>query len=249
MSGRARVELERPRDLGELLGESLSAYFRNFRTLFTVGLAVVAPVELIVAGFGLGRLTAGWDADLSTGAQLVELAVSYVVIAPLVTAMTVEILKQDAGGRRPRAWPAIVVGLEQFRPLFFTLVLAALGITLGFVAFLVPGVYLAVRWTFATQAVLFEDLRNVAALQRSGKLVTGSWWRVLGIGVVAFLVAGIATAVIGVPFGVAASATDSAAITLAGTILAESLTGPFLAAMLTLLYFDLRARSRLSARA
>jgi hypothetical protein len=249
VSERTTLELERPRDLGELVGTSLTVYFRNFRALVTVGLAVVVPVELIVTGFGLGRLTAGWDADYGVAAQLVEVLVGYVVIAPLVTAMTVEILKGDAAAQKPRTWPAIVAGLEQFSPLFFTLLIAALGIAAGLAIFILPGIYLAVRWTFASQAVLFDRARNMAALERSGSLVSGSWLRVLGVLLVAFLLAGVVTAIVGVPFGVAANAADSSAITLAGTIIAESLTSPFVALIMTLLYFDLRARTRETATA
>ena len=45
----------------------------------------------------------------------------------------------------PSAGQALVSGFEAFTPLFFAVLLAAIGIALGFLLLIVPGIYLAVR--------------------------------------------------------------------------------------------------------
>jgi multisubunit Na+/H+ antiporter MnhC subunit len=135
-----------------------------------------------------------------------------------------------------------VVSFEAFTPLFGAVVLAALGIALGFLALVVPGVYLAVRWYFVPQTVVIENARGPAALTRSGQTVQGFWWRTFGL----VLLANVAVAIPGFlllsPFSAIAASTDRAVWALVGTILATSVTTPFVALYSTLLYYDLLAR-------
>jgi Membrane domain of glycerophosphoryl diester phosphodiesterase len=244
-----QVELERPRNAGELLGDSLGIYFRNFLLLVGGAAVVVVPIELILLGFGLKQFTADPDASLSSGAQVMDVLVMYAVVAPLVTAIVVGLLRSLGAGQRPRFGATVVSALEAFTPLFITLVIAAAGISIGLIVFIVPGIYLAVRWTFAAQAVLLDKVRGAAALQRSSELTTGHWWRVFGVLLLAGLVAVVVTAVVGLPFELGARSADSGALRLGGLILVRTLTTPFLALMVTLLYFDLRARRGVAAAA
>jgi len=247
VSEREPLDLNRPRSAGELLGDSLGIYFRNFLMLVGAAATVVVPIELILVGFGLKQFTADPDAALSSGAQVMDVLVMYAVVAPLVTAIAVALLKGLGNGQRPRFGPTVVGALEAFTPLFITLLIAAAGISIGLILFIVPGVYLAVRWTFASQAVLLDRVRGAQALQRSGELTTGNWWRVFGVLLLAGLVAVIATAAVGLPFELLAHSADSGALRLTGLIIVRTLTTPFLAVMITLLYFDLRARRGVAA--
>ena len=113
--------------------------------------------------------------------------------------------------------------------------------------FILPGIYLAVRWYFVPQAVVVDGRRSTGALERSAELVRGQWWRVFGVVILTILAAGIPATVIEVPFRVAASSADSSAVDLIGQIVAAAITAPFEALMLTLLYFDLLARRNLPA--
>jgi hypothetical protein len=236
------LELGKPRNAGELLGDSLRIYFRHFFPIVGAAAVVVVPVELIMLGFGLQQFTADPNEALSSGAQILDVLVLYAVVAPLVTAIAVEMLKSLGAGRRPRLWPSVIAAFEAFSPLFFTLLIAAAGIAIGFVALIIPGIYLGVRWTFATQAVLLDRVRNVDALRRSAELTTGAWWRVFGLLLLAILVVTVATATIGLPFELGAESADSGALRTAGLVVVRTLTAPFFTLMATLLYFDLRAR-------
>jgi hypothetical protein len=242
-----RLDLLRPRDIGALFRDSLNSYFRYFLPFVAIGAAVVVPVELVVSGIGLGQLGGGYEKS-TTGAELgVTLAENYLLVGPLITAMVIHALLAVADGRRPRTGPAIMSGLEAFRPIFVAVIIGAAGVILGFVAFILPGIYLAVRWYFAPQAVVVDGRRGVAALERSAELVTGSWWRVFGVVLFVILATGIAGTAVQAPFTVLAKSADSSAIWLGGTMIATTLTAPFEALMLTLLYFDLLARRQLPA--
>jgi hypothetical protein len=242
-----RLDLLRPRDVGSLFRDSLNAYFRHFVPFVLIGAAVVVPVLLVVSGIGLGQLSGGYR---STGSQA-DLAVvgaeTYLLIGPLTTAMVIHALLAVADGRRPQVGAAITSGLEAFRPIFLAVLISAAGVLLGLIAFILPGIWLGVRWFFAPQAVVVDGRRSVGALERSAELVSGQWWRVLGVIVFVVIAAGIPGTVIEVPFNLLANSADSSAIALVGQMVASAITAPFQALMLTLLYFDLLARRSLPA--
>jgi hypothetical protein len=242
-----RLDLLRPRDVGELFRDSVGAYFRHFVPFVLIGAAVVVPVELVVSGIGLGQLSGGYSSTGTQGGLAVLVAETYLLIGPLITAMVIHALLAVADGRRPRTGTAITSGLEAFRPIFLAVVISAAGVVLGLIFFILPGIYLAVRWYFVPQAVVVDGRRSTGALERSAELVRGQWWRVFGVVILTILAAGIPATVIEVPFRVAASSADSSAIDLIGQIIAAAITAPFEALMLTLLYFDLLARRNLPA--
>jgi hypothetical protein len=168
-------------------------------------------------------------------------------VAPLITAICVFALRSVAAGDPPRASEALVKGFELFTPLFFAVLLAALGIALGLLL-IVPGIYLFVRWYFVPQAVVLEGTRGAGALRASGRLIEGSWWRTFALIVLVNVAALLAAVVIGAPFTAAADSSDRAIWSLFGQIVAGVITQPFAALFSTLLYFDLRERRRQALR-
>jgi hypothetical protein len=240
------ISLEQPRDLGALLRDSLNVYLRHFWTFVALGALVVVPAELIVSGIGLEQLTSDYDSAPRFAELAIPAAVSYLVVAPLVTAICVHALRSVAAGGSPGARAAIVQGFDSFAPIFLAVLLAALGIAVGLLL-IVPGIYLFVRWYFVPQTVVIEGARDAGALRASGRLVTGAWWRTFGMVLLVNLVALLVAAVLGFPFTAAADGTDRAVWALAGQILAASVTQPFAALFSTLLYFDLRERQRTAA--
>ena len=235
------IELERPRDAGALLRDSLVVYLGHFWTFLALGALVVIPSELIVNGVGLNQLTARYDSSPTFAEAAIPAVVSYLVVAPLITAICVYALRSIAAGGSPGAREAIVKGFEQFSPIFFAVLLAALGILLGAVL-IVPGIYLFVRWYFVPQTVVLQGTHGPAALSRSAGLVQGLWWRTLGLIVLVNLLALLVVVVLGAPFTAAADRADRAVWALVGEIVASSVVQPFGALFSTFLYFDLRAR-------
>jgi hypothetical protein len=138
------IELERPRDTGALLRDSLVVYVRHFWTFLALGALVVVPSEFVVSGIGLDQLSSGYDSTPTVAEAAIPAAVAYLVVAPLITAICVYALQSVADGGTPGARDAIVKGFESFSPIFFAVLLAALGTLLGAIL-IVPGIYLFVR--------------------------------------------------------------------------------------------------------
>ena len=237
------IELERPRDVGALLRDSLTVYLRHFGTFLALGALVVVPSELIVSGVGLEQLSSDYDSTPSFAEAAIPAAVSYLVVGPLITAICIHALRSVAGGGSPGAREAIVNGFESFSPIFFAVLLAALGILLGAIL-IIPGIYLFVRWYFVPQAVVLEHTQRAGALRASSRLVEGAWWRTFGLVVLVNVATVLVAVVLAAPFSAAASASDRAIWGLVGQVVAGVVVQPFAALYSTLLYYDLRERKR-----
>jgi len=236
-------ELRQQRDVGALFRDSLAVFGRHFWLFIAVSAVVVIPAELIVEGIGLEMLTSSYDDSPSLAEAAVPTVVEFLVVTPIIAAICIYALHHIAGGERPRAGQVLIAGFEAFTPLFAAVVLAAAGIALGFVALIVPGVYLAVRWYFVPQAVVIEGARGTQALSRSGLLVTGFWWRTFGLVLLANVAIAIPGFVLLAPFTAIAESTDRAVWELVGTAITTAITTPFVALYSTLLYYDLVARA------
>jgi len=237
-----RLELARPRELSDLLGDAIKLYFRNFATLFALALAIVAPVQLIVVGVGMEELTVSYRESADTAELLIPTAVSFLVIAPLIAAATIHVLQELAAGNKPRATNALQVGLDLFAPVFLAVLLAGFAIAAGLALLIVPGIYIAVRLLFVPQAVVVDNARGPDALRLSWNLAQSFWWRIFGVILLANLIAFLPGLLIVSPLEALAESADRQWISLAGMILTETLTAPFVALVSTLLFFDMRAR-------
>jgi hypothetical protein len=237
------------RDVGSLFRDSFAIY-RSHPWLFVLLSAVViVPVGLVVDGIGMGSLTGEYDSSPETGDTVVrgvvQFFVEFLVVTPIVTAICIHALHAISGGERPSPGGVLVAGFEAFTPMFGAVLLAAIGVALGLAALILPGVFLLVRWYFVPQTVVVDGARGPAALSRSGDLVEGYWWRTLGLVLLVNIAAAIPGILILAPFNSIADSSGDAVWALVGSVVATSVTTPFVALFSTLLYYDLRARKAL----
>ena len=111
-------------------------------------------------------------------------------------------------------------------------------------------VYVYVRLSVASPAVVMEGVGVVTSLTRSWALVRRSWWRVLGILILSAIITSLLTTVVTVPITLIATLASGFSESLVPTVLASGIatlvagivTLPFSAAVTGLLYIDLRMR-------
>ncbi|MGJ5760471.1 glycerophosphoryl diester phosphodiesterase membrane domain-containing protein [Streptomyces galbus] len=130
---------------------------------------------------------------------------------------------------------------------------------LGVLAAFVVIVWLFVRLSLASPALMLEKQGIRKAMSRSAKLVSGSWWRVFGIQVLAAVIANVISAIVVVPFAiVGALAGDDGfhgfvesggdlgwtylVISGIGSVIGSMITFPITAGVTVLLYIDQRIR-------
>ncbi|MFF8472954.1 hypothetical protein [Streptomyces sp. NPDC015414] len=133
-------------------------------------------------------------------------------------------------------------------------------LVLGMLAALVVAIWLTVRFSLASPALMLERQGIVKSMSRSAKLVRGSWWRVVGIQSLAGLIANIVSSLVVIPFSLLAGAVggDGMAtfftpgaqnagwtfliISGIGSVIGAMITLPISAGVTVLLYIDQRIR-------
>jgi hypothetical protein len=110
-------------------------------------------------------------------------------------------------------------------------------------------VYLYVALTFAPVLIVLERLPVIDAMTRSFALVRNSFWRILGIRMLTWLVVTLIAGAIAVPFDllghlVGGSGPELLAATVGavGAVIGRIITAPFAAGVVVLLYTDRRIR-------
>lgn len=114
--------------------------------------------------------------------------------------------------------------------------------------------FLFTKLSFAPTLIVLERLPVIAAIERSFALVRHDFWRVLGIRLLAVLVAGLISGAVAMPFTLGSQALiimgGSATTALVGLVLAtiggaigQILTAPFTAGVVVLQYTDRRIRA------
>ncbi|MFC8505255.1 glycerophosphoryl diester phosphodiesterase membrane domain-containing protein [Streptomyces sp. NPDC057411] len=134
-------------------------------------------------------------------------------------------------------------------------VLAAVGGLGAFVAM----VWLMIRFSLASPALMLERQGVIKSLKRSAKLVQGTWWRILGITLLTQLMIFVFTLIIAIPFfvisviasGNGIEALDSTSFEVSwtylivmgiGGVVTSAITYPISAGVTVLLYVDQRIR-------
>lgn len=77
-------------------------------------------------------------------------------------------------------------------------ILSGLGIVLGMILFIIPGIYLMVRWSASVPALIAEEVGVTESMGRSAQAVEGRFWHVLGALLVIWTICilGVAVAVL-----------------------------------------------------
>jgi hypothetical protein len=213
--------------VGGVIGETFSIYGQNLGAL--LGSAIVV---FIVVGLIAGILQAAGGVVLVLLASAVRIAGN-----ALYTGFVVKLVEDTRDGRRDFGVGDLFSAAAPFiLPLIGFGILFAIGVTIGFILLIVPGLILITFWSVGAPAIVVEGIGPIDAFKRSWQLVRGNAWPVFGTLVVVFLIVilvGVVLGVIATPIG------DGEAATYVAAILSSALTAPIFAIAVTVLYYDL----------
>ncbi|MEU7009614.1 hypothetical protein [Streptomyces sp. NPDC046332] len=225
--------------LGDTLQRSLVASVPAILILLMATLVSAALLTVVISRAVLGRpvsIGAAWREARPRLLQLLGLTLLLPLMgaAIMLVALLPGTLVGDAAG-----------GL-----------LVALGALGGMVAI----VWLMVRFSLASPALMLERQGIVSSLKRSAKLVQGSWWRIFGITLLTQLLLFIMAMIIAIPFAIIGIAADGEGIsgllsgstpefgwtfliiTGIGGVVTNAIAYPISAGVTVLLYIDQRIR-------
>jgi hypothetical protein len=171
----------------------------------------------------------------SPGLALLALAIS-LIATMLFTGMVVQLVADVQDGRRDASVGQL---LRAVTPVLGRLLLVAVvvgvGVAIGFVLLIVPGLILLTVWSVAGPVVVLERPPGLGALRRSRELVRGHGWQVFGV----IFVLGVLVTVLSTAIELAADSAGAGAGIVVRVIIGV-LTAPLYALGASVLYFDLR---------
>ena len=216
-------------DTARVFERIFSVYGSQFTLLVPAALIVFLPVALLNA---LVLTGGGVLAALLTAAIAIIAAYWY---QGMVVEATVDILD----GRRDHTIGSLFSSAAPFiAPLFAAGMLAGIGIAIGLVLLIVPGLFLLTIWSVIVPVIVIERTGVLEAFGRSREWVRDNGWRVFGVIVVIFLgvaiVGGVVDAIVG-------GLTDESFVGYAlADLIVNMLLAPLTALAATVVYVELR---------
>jgi Membrane domain of glycerophosphoryl diester phosphodiesterase len=202
----ATTAASRRLDLGAVVSDTIAVLQRNFRTFALAGVLLVglpdlvsqmvsrviqaplvsATVQLPPTGAGAAPVVPALP-QLALPAILIGLAV-FVLGLVLQAGLFYGAAKDLQDGERVTLGELVSIGFKRFLPLIGLYILMAIALWIGMILLIVPGVFLALRWSVAGPAVAVEGKGVFAAMKRSAVLTKGHRWTLFLLGLIVFAV-------------------------------------------------------------
>lgn len=219
--------MNRKLDVGGTLNQIFSIYGQQAGVLLPVAFGLFLLVA-IVTGLFAGSIFL----------SLIALALG-MVAGTLYQGMVVSLVRDVQDGRRDSSvsqlieetWPVVL-------PLIGAGILAGIGIAIGFLLLVIPGLILLTIWSVIAPVIVVERSGAIDAFGRSRALVRDNGWQVFGVIFVVFLITTIASIALGL---LGAAISDTFAMRALFNLIASTLTAPIAALAASAIYFNLVA--------
>jgi hypothetical protein len=210
-------------------------YKAHARHLLMIAFAVYIVAAILAAILGL----AGAFGEIL--GIIVTTFAAFVLEAALVKAV-----QDEREGRRDLTISGTVnAAMPYLGNVAIASILAGVAITIGLILILVPGLYLITIWAVIIPVIVIERAGALESFGRSQQLVRGHGWEVFGTLVMVYVIQIVAGFVLGLIFGALPYfLRDGLSTVITGTLIA-----PFLAIVVTLIYYRLTESSRVNAGA
>jgi hypothetical protein len=217
--------MNRSIDIGSVISRTFSIYADQASVLLPAAAVVFVVIGVI-------------SALLVVIAPVLAILAFVVILigTTLFTGMVVELVADVQDGRRDATVGQLFqAATPVIGQLILVGVIAGIGIAIGFVLIIIPGLILITIWSVAAPVVVLEHPGALKALGRSRELVRGNGWQVFGVLVVLVIGVGIVSAIIE---SIGDSGGTAAGIVV--RVVVEILTAPISALAASVLYFELR---------
>lgn len=253
-----------PLGAGRVLDVALKIFRAHGWTLIKASALVVVPVQLLSAllqssatpspeeRLRLLSPAPGLSVPSFDSTALVGIVIAGLVAAAgtaLATATCVHAVSEVLADRAPSWSASLRFAWSRLPALLWLSILSAVLILVGALGAGIGSLYLAVAWFVAPAAFIIEGAAARRALGRSFSLVRGRWQPTAGIYFLSQMLVSTVAYVMIVPLLVALLQVDEGGSELQAFVLQFAISGglgvvstPFLACVVSVTYFDLRAR-------
>ena len=167
----------------------------------------------------------------------IAIAILFWALNVLYQGMVVELVQDVEGGRRHHSVGDLLRSVEPvLLQLMGVSILYAIGVAIGFLFLVIPGLFLLVIWSVVAPVTVLERPGVLAAFSRSRQLVHGNGWSVFGV----IVLVGLAVLVVSLAAGLVAASLGSVGGALIEWLVTAAIA-PVSALAASVLYFALRS--------
>ena len=225
--------------IGDVVNRTFGAISRNFLVFFLlsavlVGIPTVA-LGLIQYSVGVGGESVFWLTFAL--AFFVNIAAAYVLQGALIHGAVV-----DFNGSRASFGNCLKTGVDHLFPLFVIAILMTLGVSLGMMLLIVPGIILSIMWIVAVPAQVVENKGITESFGRSRELTKGNRWKIFGLFIIYLILATVISMLVMLPATVltTSSGAETSLMLVFIQVVSTVLTAVVSATGVSALYYELR---------
>jgi hypothetical protein len=218
-------------DTARVFERIFEIYRDQFTLLIPAALAVFVPVALLT-----GVIYAGGVTLLGV---LISAAVA-TIASYWFQGMVVEAARDILDGRRDYSLGTLLQSATPvLGPLIVAGILAGIGVAIGLILLIVPGLFLLTIWAVIAPVIVIERKGALESFGRSRELVKGNGWQVFGVIVVLFLLQFLLSSAVQ---ALADSAADSFLGYTIADLVVRLLVAPLTALAAAVMFFELKAQ-------
>jgi len=242
-----------PRSIGGVLDDAFHLYRDSFR--YILPLLIANAILAAIPGLVLGLNQAAAATPVEQGRAIYQLMASPSFWITFLVALLMNLmmygaligsLDSVARGGRMGLGEALQLGLSRLPRVIGASFLFGLAIALGFMLFVIPGIYLMGIFQLVLVAVIVENSGVIGAFGTSRRLIKGYWWRSATILTVAIIILLVLSLLGGVVAGFLAALRPGAGTALivnqfVGLVVNIFVVG-WMPCVLLAMYYDLKLR-------
>lgn len=224
---------------------SISNVFNNTFGVIARNAAIFLGLSLVIVGLpqlGIGMYVTPAASDptalFTSAGAIVTSIVGYFVflfLSIILQASLIVASANDIAGKPVNFGECVSRAVAKLLPLIGLGIVVAVGISIGLVMLIIPGIILYLMWMVAVPAMMVENLDVSGALSRSAALTKGSRLKLLGL-IVVFI---IFSWIIAIPIGLVSMISPS--LSIVSSALLSTVSAAVGAAGIAAVYIELRA--------
>ena len=248
-----------PMSMYDVLDGAFKLFKANAGTLLLIVAAIVVPLQLASTFFVRQQVSVGFvdllndptlaeqtePSDLSGAVASLVAGVLAILATPFIAGAVSRVVAASYLGHRISAGDALKSTVRRFGALLAAFFLVHLVELVGFFACILPAFLAMALFTPVAPAIAIEEIGPIQGMRRSWRLVWPRMWQVLGISLLAGIIAAIISNMMGgIPSAIGSLLGGNFAWLLlaVGGILGQLVAAPLAAIVATLIYFDGRIR-------
>jgi len=185
--------------VGKVISQTFGAVGKNFAVFAPLALVAAIPNTAVLAISAAERNGMIKKEGGGVTQALIAMAISFVVsivFSYLLSAAVTHGTFKTMNGERATFAECLGTSISSLFPLLGVGLLASLGIALGFLLLVVPGIIFTTMWFVAVPVLIVEHTGVMESFRRSSEITDGYRWSLFGLIAIGFVV-GLIVSVIG----------------------------------------------------